>query len=99
MKKENKGSGRKMSVDWGGIIVFGMVAFAFVAAILLIIFGDRDSSYSSYYNYDRDYYRPPKKQVTLEKRRDYDDSTQTLKETTTMTKIFPNVKPEDLEEV
>lgn len=80
-----------------GLIVVGLVIICFVIAAIVIAFGDETSSGSTFYE---PRLRPKRKpRVTIEKRRDYDDSTGTLKETTTKTKIFPEMLPEDFMEV
>jgi hypothetical protein len=76
-------------------IVFLLVVFCFVIAGLAIAFGGEGSSDYSYSEPASSQKRRPR--VTLEKRRDYDDTTKILKETVTETKIFPEIYPEDLE--
>ena len=80
-----------------GLIVVGLVIICFVIAAIVIALGDETGSGTTFYEPTP---RPKRKpRVTIEKRRDYDDSTRTLKETTTKTKIFPEIVPEDFLEV
>lgn len=76
-------------------IAFLLVIFCFVIAGLAIAFGGEGDSGYSYSEPAPSRKRRPR--VTLEKRRDYDDTTKILKETVTETKVFPDVYPEDLE--